>query len=178
MRQGPTGFTLIEVMVGVLLTSVVVSLAAAMTFALTDTLDAIKRSGGRTSVVANGRIWLRELAWTVDVRDEPGFVFVGSPTGCSFSASVWTAGGWGEASSVRILLERTNSSTRVIVHGIGPTPLQVARLGPSAHIEYLIQSAGNRLWVSDWITETVPPIAIRISDASAADLLLFIGERG
>ncbi len=178
MKTERSGFTLIEVMVGVLLTSVVVSLAAGMSFAFTDTLSAIQRSVGRTSVASNGRVWLRELALTVDVRDEPGFVFEGSATRCRFAASVWTAGGWGEATPVTISLEPGPLGGTVVIKGIGRGRIPVAQVSNDARIEYLILSSGSPIWVQEWTTRTIPPIAIRIGDGSSADLVFLTGERG
>lgn len=170
------GFTLIEVMVALLLTSLVALVAHQLLAGVIDGAVALRRSAPSATDPILGREWVLEACRTLEVGAPGTHGFEGTASSVHFDARLVTEEGWVERQPVSI--------------EAGPGELKIrtgaitARLVDSAEmatIDYLADAAGDAGWVSGWSSPVSAPLAMRLrwTRAGVADTLLCsIGARG
>lgn len=170
------GFTLIEVMVALLLTSITVLVAHAMLSGVMAGEEAVRRGAELPDGPAAARSWALEACAGLEVGTPGTHGFEGTKREVRFEARLIGEEGWVERQEVRIVVDRTSVSIR--------TPVVHATLADSidaAVIDYLVSGAGEGGWVTGWSSPVSAPLAIRLrwSRGEVADTLLcWIGARG
>jgi prepilin-type N-terminal cleavage/methylation domain-containing protein len=189
VSHGPSGFTLIEVMVALALSALVVLLAHRMFTGVADGATRLTEARRVLDREANARRWLVAAFGSLDAGQVDGS-FDGSPERVEFASWQLTPRGW--FSRRRITLTR-NSTHLVALEAPGDT-LVLSDSVSDLQLDYLLDVAsdgqndsppgapGERArFVRDWISPASAPIAIRlrISRNEKVDtLFVIVGPRG
>src|SRR5258706_10368092 len=172
-RRG--GFTLIDLVVALAISSLVVLLAARALVGVAGGAAQLAAARPALDRNMNGRRWLIEAFGSLEVGTSSGG-FTGRADRVEFAASQRVPQGWVETRP--IALSREGDSLVAIV---GPQQLTIARTVRSLDCDYLLESGASTTWVREWISGVSAPLAVRlrIGYAQHADtLLLFVGPRG
>jgi prepilin-type N-terminal cleavage/methylation domain-containing protein len=169
------GFTLIEVMVAVAITTLVVLAAHRIFTGVADSARAVATSRESLDRQANARRWLKATFLSL----EPPFE--GHTDRVSFTSWQLAAGGWFEPRPT----ELSRDGSRFIGKS-GSLSLALADGASDVAFDYLLDPGANSKWVREWISPVSAPLAVRLRitgcgkrDAGCVDTLLFlIKERG
>lgn len=189
-----SGFTLVELLVALFLTSLVVLLAHALIANVTDAARRAQEAVRAADRAGNRRLWLVRAFANVDVETAP-------PTG--FRGTTLTADG-GEADEVefrsrirvgesralrgvrlwlaadkRVLVELRPPSASV---DLRPDTLVLAEGIVALGLDYLLEYGADAPWVRVWLSAVSAPVAVRWRatgmDGRTDTLLLNVGARG
>lgn len=170
------GFTLIEVMVALLLTSLVALVAHQLLVGVVDGAAALRRSAPAPTDPVLGREWVLEACQTLEVGTPGTHGFEGTATSARFDARLVTAQGWVERQPVVIDAEGAQVSIRA-----SSISASVVDSAESPTLDYLSDGGGEGGWVTGWSSPVSAPLAIRMrwTRAGVADTLFCtIGARG
>ncbi len=170
------GFTLIEVMVALLLTSLVAMIAHQLLAGVVDGAVALRRNSPAPTDPILGREWVLEACGTLEVGTPGTHGFEGTPTSARFDARLVTAEGWVARQPVVIEAEKDQVEIRT-----GAITARVVDSSETPTLDYLSDPGGEGGWVTGWSSPVSAPLAIRIRwiRAGVADTLLCsIGARG
>ncbi|MEO6059947.1 MAG: prepilin-type N-terminal cleavage/methylation domain-containing protein, partial [Candidatus Limnocylindria bacterium] len=151
------GFTLIEVMVALLLTSLTALLAHALLSGVMLGEEALRRGVEALDGATAARSWALEACRGLEVGTPGTLGFEGTATEVRFDSRLMGGDGWVERQAIRISVEGPGVTIR--------TPVVTARLADSvgaAAIDYLLDGAGEGGWVSGWSSPVSAPLAIRL----------------
>jgi prepilin-type N-terminal cleavage/methylation domain-containing protein len=170
------GFTLIEMLVALLLTSMVALLSHQLLAGVVDATVTLRRAAAPPDGVVLGREWLLEGCRTLEVGTPGAHGFEGTAQSARFDARTLGPTGWVERRPVTLDIGREGITFRssavraTVVDSVG-----------GAALDYLVDGAGDGGWVNGWSSPVSAPLAIRIRwiRAGIADTLLCpIGARG
>ncbi len=170
------GFTLIEVLTALVISGIVVSVAAAM---LTQTTRLVTDAAARARSAqdeANGIAWLREAFFSADASTEADGSFEGSPDTVRFRTTLPVSSGWPESTTARVTIEAGR-----IVLAVGTSRFVVSDSSESAVFDYLAEYGAGSPWLRRWSSPARTPYAIRLRRVrpnGTADTLLFQIGRG
>lgn len=170
------GFTLIEMIVAILLTSMVALLAHELLTAVIGGAEAVRRAAPAADGPAMGRLWAAEACRTLEVGTGPGLGFEGTSTTARFAARLPSTDGWVERTPVAIIV--AEGATTLEASGL---TVVVSDSIESAAIDYLVDASGDGGWVAGWSSPVSAPMAIRLRSwhRGVVDTLLCpIGGRG
>ena len=109
-----SGFTLPELLVGLLLSSMAVSLAAGVFFGASTGVQSVQAYADQHGADVNRWRWVGELLLATDVGE--GRPFSGSPTSLRFHGSTRDAHGWVQPTSASLRLEGASLQERRAQH--------------------------------------------------------------
>jgi prepilin-type N-terminal cleavage/methylation domain-containing protein len=170
------GFTLIEVMVALMLTSLVVLVAHQLLAGVVDGAAALRRSAPLPTGPLLGREWALEACQTLEVGTPETHGFEGTASSARFDARLVTAEGWVERQGVTIEVREDQALIRT-----GAITATIVDSAEAPTLDYLSDGAGDGGWVMGWSSPVSAPLAIRIRwvRAGVADTILCpIGARG
>jgi len=169
------GFTLIEVMVAVAISSVVTLTVYRVFTGVADGGKAVAAARETLDASVNARRWLKATFLSL----EPPFE--GRMNRATFTSWQLAAGGWFEPHVVTLSQEGNRFAARS-----GHQTLQLADSVALVTFDYLLEPGADTKWVREWISPVSAPLAVRLriagcgkQDATCVDTLLFlIKERG
>lgn len=170
------GFTLVELLVALLLTSIVALIAHQLLAGVVDSGAALRRSLPAPTAPTYGREWALEACRTLEVGTPGAHGFEGTPSEARFEARLPTADGWVERQSVTFSVHP--GSVGVSTSAISATIVDSVT---GATLDYLVDGSGEGGWVTGWSSPVSAPIALRARwiRADVSDTLLCpIGARG
>jgi prepilin-type N-terminal cleavage/methylation domain-containing protein len=189
VSHGPSGFTLIEVMVALALSALVVLLAHRLFTGVADGATRLTEARMALDREANARRWLVAAFGSLDAGQADGS-FDGNPEQVEFASWQLTPTGW--FSRRRITL--TRDSTHLVALASPGDTIVLSESVSDLELDYLLDVAsdgqndstpgapGERArFVREWISPVSAPIAIRlrISHAERVDtLFVIVGPRG
>jgi len=163
----PRGFTLIEVIVAVLLTSMVLMIASGFVGSLAAIADSAESAGPDAARQGNGHAILRELFATMDLGTRAGGTFVGTPDRARFSA--WIADPFAGAVSVEVEVATRPDGIDVRAGDLEFT----VDIDGDTSVAYRAASS----WRPEWVSGTTLPVAVRYGSGTGA-VTYWIGGRG
>ena len=172
----PSGFTLLEMLIALAVTSLLALTAHALLAGVLDSSDALRRSAPAQDRGILARAWLMEACRTVEVGTPGSGGFEGTATTAAFSARLPGAGGWVTRRKVRLEVQAGGLAATLGLLTIMPVDSAKA-----VTLDYLVDGAGDGGWVTGWSSPVSAPQAIRVrwNDHGSADTLLCaIGARG
>lgn len=161
------GFSLIEVVVAVVLTGMVLAIAAGFVGALGPIAGVAEAAGLDAARRGNGHATLRELVVSMDLGIHGSGTFVGTPDRSEFSA--WVPDAFAGARPVNVLITVTGDLVDVRAGSLG----FVVEFENAVTVQYFSGGA----WRSEWASGTTLPSAIRLV-TSADTSTYWIGRRG
>lgn len=153
----PRGFTLLEVLIGLTVASVVVLLAHGVFAAVVDGSRGVEAARVAMDRGANAHRVLRSMFQSVNVG-QPDAGFEGHPDRVEFSTWLLTASGWFEQRRVTLRLE----DGRLVSISRGNDPLVLGDSVQSLRLDYLLEPGADARWVSEWVSPVDPPLAVRV----------------
>ena len=154
-RAACDGFTLIEVMVALALSSVAVLIAAQTFGGVSDGLERMLASARDHDEEARARAWLWQAFGGARASTGDGR-FVGTTDSVSFRSSLWVPTGWTEEERVTVA---TRDGTLALRHGARTIGLFEAL--DEARFAYLPHS-DSIAWLEHWESLAGPPVAVRL----------------
>jgi prepilin-type N-terminal cleavage/methylation domain-containing protein len=182
------GFTLLELMVGLLVSAVAIAIVARSFGMVSATADALARRREESTRHSNARRWLSEALGSVEAGTDSTGVFDGRPDRLHCSTWIMGPGGWPERTTLDLWLDR--GVLRGTTH-LGGVVLANSVVGVT--FDYLLEPGKESSWVQRWESPVSTPFGIRIrtlrrsSTAGSGDrtqnrdvdtLLVLIGGRG
>jgi prepilin-type N-terminal cleavage/methylation domain-containing protein len=166
------GFTLIEVLVAVAITSLVALLAHQLFTAVVD--GSTKLTNGRLTLdrQRNAHRYLRNAFASLDISQGAGS-FEGHPDRVTFTAWQQTADGWFERSRIDLLQE----SGRWLAVTSGEDKVVLADSVLSVRLDYLLQTGTASRWVGEWVSPATAPLGVRTRisfQAGGADTMVYL----
>jgi prepilin-type N-terminal cleavage/methylation domain-containing protein len=154
-----SGFTLIELMAALALTSVVLLGARALFDQLGESHARLKGQLVHDARDSNSMRLLHSLAANAE-RGDSTTPFTGTPTNARFRSQCLTAAGWMERCVVSLEVRRADStSIAVVIDDMAPLPIVS---GIEANV--LAYFDPERGWLRDWSSRLTMPMAIGILD--------------
>jgi prepilin-type N-terminal cleavage/methylation domain-containing protein len=173
------GFTLIEVMIALTLSSLVVLLAHQIFSGVVDgvgRLDAARADLART---ANARRWLIDALGSLQAGVDSAGPFEGHPDQVGFAS--WQRVAPNGLRRERILLHQAGNT---LVAQDSASVLVLADSVSRVAFDYLLEPGANTTWAREWLSPVSAPLAVRIRvdylgmPARADTVLVLIGGRG
>lgn len=175
-RSRPSGFTLIEMLVALAITSLLALTAHALLAGVLDADGALRRTAPAQDRGVLARAWLLESCRTLEVGSATSGGFEGTATGVRFSARLPGPDGWVARRPVSL-----DASDRALILSVGPIQVAPIDSADGVTLDYLVDGAGDGGWVSGWSSPVSAPLAIRVRWMAGAvpdTLLCPIGARG
>lgn len=170
------GFTIIEMLVALAITSILALTAHALLAGVLDASDALRRSAPSQDRGHLARAWLIEACRAVEVGASGSGGFEGTPTTARFSARLPDVDGWIGRRRVSLVAKRG-----ALTLGIDRMRFFPVDSAATVTLDYLVDGAGAGGWVSGWSSPVSAPLAIRVrwTSGEVSDTLLCpIGARG
>lgn len=164
------GFTLLELLVGVVLAGMAVSLVAAIYATMTSSLTRISNSTRAHEERALARAWLSQALTGVARLDAS---FEGTPRSMRVRSSLWVPEGWLEEDRIEVQL--ADGQLTLDRPEVGSVTLLTGVQG--LEIDYRNTVVSEAVWVSSWDPSRSPPAAVRLRirrRASPVDTMLFL----
>lgn len=183
MNRSPRyGFTLVEVLVGLVLISITVLTVRSISGQIAAATRAAQVASDRLDRRANLRRWLKAAFLSSDAGPDPG-PFDGQRDRVAFQAWLQQPGGWFGRRA--IVLEATQDRLIAIV-GASDTLLLADSIAAATFAFLLIQGKDTR-WVNEWRSTVHTPAAVRVlldrnspqqQEGSADTLVFLMKEQG
>lgn len=176
MRR-PSGFTIIEVLLALVIGAIVVA-GAHRVFA--GVMDGVQRTADARIALdreANARRLLATLVAGIETGGAPADGFQGEPHRVAFST--WQRDGAGHAVRQRVRIEAEQGA--LVAYGIRPEPVPLLHDVTALALDYLLETGAAERFVSEWRSDASAPVAMRLRIARGAGtdtLLLIVGPRG
>jgi prepilin-type N-terminal cleavage/methylation domain-containing protein len=170
------GFTLVEVLVALAISSMVALTAHALLAGVLDGSDALRRATPAQERGILARAWLLEACRTLEVGTVPGAGFEATATEARFLARL--PGPDGSVDRRPVSLRAAGGALTLSMGDLSFQPLDGA---DHVTLDYLIGVRGEGEWAAGWHSPVSAPMAIRArwSLGGVADTLLCaIGGRG
>jgi prepilin-type N-terminal cleavage/methylation domain-containing protein len=170
------GFTIIEMLVALAITSLLALTAHALLAGVLDASDALRRSAPSQERGPLARAWLIEACRTLEVGTAGSGGFEGTATRARFASRLPGTEGWVERRRVSLVADR--GALTATLGEVGVTPVDSA---DAVTLDYLVDGGGEGGWVTGWSSPVSAPLAIRVrwTTGDVADTLLCpIGARG
>jgi prepilin-type N-terminal cleavage/methylation domain-containing protein len=177
------GFTLVEVLVGLMVGSVIVLGARLMLEGVGDGAQRVTRQAQRTDRDANAERVLRAVVAALETSESDGRTFGGNEREARFTSWCDTPGGWKELRAVTLTITSNGAASgkpgagTLVLTMSGSTPLSIRAGFTYGALRYLADARDDGEWFTSWDVGISVPIAIgAIVDR---DTLIFrIGVRG
>jgi prepilin-type N-terminal cleavage/methylation domain-containing protein len=167
------GFTLIEVLVALTVSSVVVVLAHRLFSAMVDGTRRAAEARMALDREMNARRWLKSAFLSLEAGTAESGGFEGRSTFARFGAWQLVPGGWFEVR--RVTIARNGS------HVVGGDVV-LADSVRLLEFDYLLEPGAQATWVREWISPVSAPVAVRMRiqrEPARTDTMLFlVRERG
>jgi prepilin-type N-terminal cleavage/methylation domain-containing protein len=177
---GGTGFTLVELLVAMVITSLVLLLAARLFAGLTFAAQQVEFSRSTLDRRMNARRWLTVTLLNLEVGTTGAHPFEGHPDQVTFTSWRPVAVGWLERGTAHLGL----SSGEFRLESDGMDPVVLADSVADVGFDYLLEPGVDTRWVREWLSPVSAPLAVRLRITSAIPgipvdtILLLIKERG
>lgn len=173
------GFTLVEVMVAIVVTTIVLAGARALLGQIADGGDRIAAAARNADREGNADLLLRTLAGRLQVSGVPGAEvrFAGEPRVARFRTWCEVPDGWLESCEASLGIIPADSGSALALTLSTGELIPLRRGFESGEILYLRDAASGGAWVREWGSSITAPLALGIvidGDTS----IIRIGERG
>jgi prepilin-type N-terminal cleavage/methylation domain-containing protein len=184
MKHRERGFTLLEVMLALAVSSMVLLLSGELFGTVVDARGRIRTSTALSDREFNQLEWLREAFRSLDVGSNDRGSFQGGPDQVEFSSFLLTNRGWSESKRIRLLVAGAQRLMAIV--GEADT-LALGERMVSLNLDYLLQPGAQARWVQEWRSPSTAPLAVRLritrrgkdTPVGTVDTLLFlVGARG
>lgn len=152
------GFTLIEVMVGLVLLSMIVMMVHSITSQISRANSAAATAMRTLDCSSNGRRWLKGAFLSSETGPDTG-PFDGEPHRLSFDAWLQQPGGWFARRTIELEVEDSVFTARVG----GDQSLRLRDSVGGVEFGYLLDQGGDSRWVGTWRSKLGTPSAVRIT---------------
>ncbi|HET7584027.1 MAG TPA: prepilin-type N-terminal cleavage/methylation domain-containing protein [Gemmatimonadaceae bacterium] len=171
------GFTLIEVLVALAVSSVVLLGARAMVAAVTDAAERAARTDAAMTRDINAQEALRGIVGRLEVGTPQSGTFAGNESAARFSSWCDVAAGWQERCLVLLEMMPSDGGHGLVVITSTGDSLVVRRGFRYGALRYLASPESGGAWLSAWGPSITAPPAIGIV-LDRDTLIVRIGERG
>lgn len=180
---GRRGFTLIELMVALAITSLVALLGHQIFAVATRGAQNLRRAGYDLDRRSNARRWLSLTLGSLEVGQPGDTPFEGRPAELRCTAWIETPLGWMERTDIRLTL----AGSHLVASADRAGAISLSDSTASVAFDYLLVPGADSRWIGDWSSPTTAPVAIRIRLGHLADstvvrrvdtLLFLIKARG
>jgi prepilin-type N-terminal cleavage/methylation domain-containing protein len=168
----PSGFTLVEVLVAVVVTGLIALLAHQLFAAAVDGANRLAGARRQLDRQSNARDFLRDAFLALDVADG-AHAFDGDPARLTFSTWLPVSDGWNERRTVVLGLE----GPRLTAEVDGLAPLVLADSVAALSLDYLLTPGAEARWAMQWHSPVSAPLAVRVRvtrAAGACDTVLYL----
>ncbi|MDQ2930842.1 MAG: prepilin-type N-terminal cleavage/methylation domain-containing protein [Gemmatimonadota bacterium] len=176
-RRTRPGFTLIEVIVAMTISSMLLLGARAM---LGEVGDDALRIGAQAMVQdrdANAERSFRALIGRAEIGTGAQGEFAGDPLRASFSTWCDVPGGWEERCRAIVSVEKVANRIFVVARPTIGAPIVMRDSLQRGALRYLISADGGGSWLNVWGAGITAPLAIGLI-VNADTLIIPIGDRG
>jgi prepilin-type N-terminal cleavage/methylation domain-containing protein len=172
------GFTLIELMVALAITSIVALLGHQIVTVATRGAQDLRRAGYDLDRQGNAKRWLALTLGSLEVGQPGDNPFEGRPAELRCTAWVETSLGWMERTNVRL----TVAGGHLVASTDGLGAISLSDSSAAVAFDYLLVPGADSRWIGDWSSPTTAPVAVRIrlsrvidsTMARRVDTLLFL----
>ena len=174
IAPGRRGFTLIEVMVAMLVTSLVALTANRICAAALDGGARVRTAQRELDRRGNAYLLLRDAFLSLDIGAEGSDGFLGRAGELRFSAWLPVADGWNERRTVDLVGAEGRWLLRGALHA---RPVVLADSVADVRFDYLLEPGLDARWVQEWESPVSAPLAVRIRlgrAGGAVDTLLYL----
>lgn len=180
-RMRRSGFTLVEMLVGMLLMSMIVLVVHSLATQIAAAARAGEAAQRALDREANPRRWLKAAFLSCETGPETA-PFDGAPDSLSFDAWLEQPGGW----FARRTIELKVKDNQLIATVGSQERVHLAESVSRVEFGYLLEQGGESRWVEAWRAKLRAPVAvrivlersIRITGSSADTLVFLLKERG
>lgn len=165
------GFTLVEVLVATVVTSIVVLAARGLYDAMTSHLERVARVALEADSRANGERLLRQVVRDVEAHIDTDSSFVADASSASFVSSCQSAWGWLERRHATLTVVDSARWSLVVVKCASQDSTVVMRVSSPVTLRYLSSEEQGSAWVETWSARQMPPRAIGVQTASNTVIL-------
>jgi prepilin-type N-terminal cleavage/methylation domain-containing protein len=174
--RGRGGFTLVEVMVAITISTLLLLGAHAMVEQVGASAEQISATAADADREANAERVLRDLIGRAE-QPQAGSEFTGTPLGARFSSWCEVAAGWLERCTVSLGIVRVGGANVLVIEVHGGTLIPLRRGFADGSVLYLRDAADGGRWLREWSSAVAAPVALGIV-MDADTLILRLGERG
>ena len=171
------GFTLIEVIVALVVSSIVLLGARAMLGEIGDDALRIAARAQRVDAETNAERTMRALVRGLELSANDSAQFSGTARRAQFSSWCDMPAGWQERCSVALVIEKRRDGDALVIHASARPPMIVRERVGTASLRYLSTVSAGGEWIRVWGAGITAPLAIGII-LDADTLIVPIGERG
>jgi len=186
IHGGRRGFTLLEVLVGLVVGAIAFTAAATLLLGLVDRLQAVAAESIRTDRDANGERLIRSLVAAVERPSAEVPPLEGNDRSVRFESWCDAPDGWPARCSVRLGFVASGGSSAVVLETTtapGPpgaasgadSPVEMWQGLGSGHLLYLVTARDGGRWVDRWSDRRLPIALGLVLDADT--LVLAVGGR-
>jgi prepilin-type N-terminal cleavage/methylation domain-containing protein len=173
----PSGFTLVEVLVALVVSAIILLGTRAILGAMSDNAQTILADTHAVDESANAERSLRSVVRQLDVADGPGTEFAGDSTRAIFSSWCDAPRGTLDRCAIKLSVEADTIGKKLLLAG-PPGGTIVIRSGVHhAALRYLDSAALGGHWIETWARGITAPLAIGII-VNADTLIVRVGVRG
>jgi len=152
------GFTLIETLIALLVSSLVVLLAHQLFAGIAERGQTLISARATLDRDANARRWLRAAFLSLEVGTDSAGGFDGRRDHAAFAAWLLTAGGWCERRT--IILARV--ADRFVASSPSGDALVLREQVTGVEFDYLLEPGADARWVREWVSPVGAPLAVRL----------------
>ncbi len=171
------GFTLIEIIVALVVSSIVLLGARAMLSEVGDDALRIATQAQRVDSEANAERTLRALVRGLELSANDSAQFSGDERRVQFSSWCDVPAGWQERCSVALVIEKRRDGDALVIHASARAPMTVRARVRAGSLRYLSTVTAGGDWIRMWGAGITAPLAIGII-LDADTLIVPIGGRG
>ena len=174
---GPSGFTMVEVLVALVISGLVLLAARQLFEVVAGAAERVPRAAEVVEARRNRERLLRELLGRVEVGTDTSRTYTGGAARARFVSWCPAAGGWLERCAVELALVASGDSVALEVAWAGHR-VTVLTGRPPARLFYLQSSANGGAWLPRWGEAAISAPLAMLVVVGRDTLFLRIGERG
>jgi prepilin-type N-terminal cleavage/methylation domain-containing protein len=172
-----SGFTLIEVLVALVVSSIILLGARAILGAMSDNAQTILVETRIADESANAERSLRLVVRQLDIADGPGTEFAGDSTRAAFSSWCDAPRGTLDRCAIKLSVEGDKNGKKLLLAGLSGGTIVIRSGVHNIALRYLDSATLGGHWIETWAKGITAPLAIEII-VEADTLIVRVGVRG
>ncbi|HEU4647901.1 MAG TPA: prepilin-type N-terminal cleavage/methylation domain-containing protein [Gemmatimonadales bacterium] len=156
MSTRRAGFTLVEVIVALLVTSVILTMSVRLFGTSARAVESLRADRRSLDRQVNAHRWLAAAFLSADLGDS-ATVFVGNTNGVGFQTWLQTPDGWFEQRDVLV----RQDGHRLVASSATDT-MSLDEAVDSVAFDYLLATGAESRWVREWAAGRTAPAAVRM----------------